>query len=75
MSRATRTTGLPPTVEAILAEPSASNWLKDALRSAQARDPVDAARDAELLAAVLAARADASLAIQIARLGLRQPKA
>lgn len=65
----------PPTLEAILAEPSASHWLKDALRSAQSGDPVDAARDAELLTLVLAGRAEASLAIEAARLALRPPAA
>lgn len=45
-----------PDVDAILNDPSASFWLKDALRTALQRDPVDAAHDAELLAAVLASR-------------------
>jgi hypothetical protein len=46
-----------PTIDEILNDPSASNWLRDALRKALDRDPVDAANDAEILAAVLAARA------------------
>jgi len=46
-----------PTIEEILTDPSASNWLREALRNALDRDPVDAANDAEVLAAVLAARA------------------
>lgn len=33
----------------VLADPAASFWLKNALRSALARDPVDAANDAEAL--------------------------
>lgn len=45
-----------PGVEAILASPSASSWLKDALKAALQRDPVDAANDAELLAELLARR-------------------
>jgi hypothetical protein len=45
-----------PDVDAILNDPSASLWLKDALRSALQRDPVDAARDAERLAVVLTSR-------------------
>lgn len=50
-----------PDVDAILASPSASFWLKDALRSALQRDPVDAANDAELLASILASRSAAVL--------------
>ena len=36
-------------VKQVLSDPAASFWLKDALRSALARDPVDAANDAEVL--------------------------
>jgi hypothetical protein len=36
-------------VDQVLSDPAASFWLKDALRSALARDPVDAANDAEVL--------------------------
>ena len=50
-----------PTVEDLLASPSVSNWLKEALRSALARDPVDAAQDAGVLHLVLSSRADAIL--------------
>jgi len=42
-----------PTIEEVLRDPSASFWLKAALRSALARDPVDAANDAEVLARLL----------------------
>jgi hypothetical protein len=42
-----------PTIEEILRDPSASCWLKTALRSALARDPVDAANDAEVMALLL----------------------
>ncbi len=45
-------------VAELLADPSVSYWLKDALRSALLRDSVDAARDALLLADVLGARCD-----------------
>lgn len=48
-----------PDAQEILASPSTSFWLKDALRAALQRDPVDAASDAELLATVLASRCDA----------------
>jgi hypothetical protein len=50
-----------PTCEAILNDFAASNWLKLALTSALERDPVDAANDAEVLAAVLRERCDAVL--------------
>lgn len=42
--------------EQILADPSVSNWLKDAIRSALRRDPVDALDDAETLCIVLRER-------------------
>lgn len=42
-----------PTIEQILADPAASDWLKAALYTALSRDPVDAANDAEVLAKVL----------------------
>ena len=42
--------------EEILDDPSASDWLKGALRSALKRDPVDALNDALLLAATLEER-------------------
>ena len=42
-----------PTIEEVLRDPSASFWLKGALRSALGRDPVDAANDAEVLARLL----------------------
>ncbi len=42
----------------ILNDPSASYWLKDALRSALRRDIVDAANDAQILADVLVDRCE-----------------
>lgn len=42
-----------PSIEQILADPAASDWLKAALYTALSRDPVDAANDAEVLAKVL----------------------
>ena len=42
-----------PEIEQVLADPSASDWLKACLVSALARDPVDAANDAEILALLL----------------------
>lgn len=46
-----------PTPDVVLDDPAASFWLKDALRAALERDPVDATNDAMLLANVLDARA------------------
>jgi len=45
-------------ISAILNDPSASYWLKDALRSALTRDIVDACNDAEVLAEVLSDRCE-----------------
>jgi hypothetical protein len=42
--------------EEILDDPSASDWLKGALRSALERDPVDALNDALVLAGALETR-------------------
>lgn len=48
-----------PTCKAILDDFSASYWIKNALRSALERDPVDAANDAEILAVALREHCDA----------------
>lgn len=42
-----------PTIDQILADPSASLWLRNALLAALSRDPVDAANDADVLARLL----------------------
>jgi hypothetical protein len=42
-----------PIYQAILVDVSASDWVKDTLRSALERDPVDALNDAEILATAL----------------------
>jgi hypothetical protein len=47
-----------PSIAHILSDPSASLWLKDALRLALLRDPVDAANDSEFLAYLLARRCE-----------------
>jgi hypothetical protein len=44
------------TPEDFLHDPGASFWLKEAIRSALRRDPVDAANDSEILARFLVAR-------------------
>lgn len=53
---AARLDALLPTSEELMESTSTSFWLKGALQSALARDPCDAAADAELLAAVLRKR-------------------
>ncbi len=50
-------------IDDILTDPEASDWLKSALRSALERDPVDAANDAGILAQVLEERAERILRI------------
>lgn len=40
-------------IQSLIANPSTSAWLRDALQSSTQRDPVDAANDAELLAELL----------------------
>lgn len=52
---------MPPSIEAVLADPSASSWLKASLTAALPRDPVDAANDACLLKQLLEQRSDAVL--------------
>lgn len=47
---------VPESASEILADPSVSHWLKQALRTALQRDPVDALHDALALAEVLEAR-------------------
>ena len=42
-----------PQIREVLRDPAVSVWLKSALYSALARDPVDAANDAEVLARLL----------------------
>ncbi|SIQ99327.1 hypothetical protein [Aquipseudomonas alcaligenes] len=49
-------------IQAILAAPTSSAWLKQALESALERDPADAANDAERLADLLDRRFYANVA-------------
>ena len=42
-----------PSIDEVLADPSASFWLRNALLAALSRDPVDAANDAEVLVRLL----------------------
>jgi hypothetical protein len=58
----------PATSTQILADPSASFWIKDALRAALPRDPVDAANDAQVLAQVLDARCEEMLKTSLCKI-------
>jgi len=42
-----------PSIEDVLRDPAASVWLRSSLAQALARDPVDAANDAEIFARLL----------------------
>ncbi len=57
----------------ILNDPAGSDWIKNALKAALMRDPVDAANDAEVLAKVLSDHADAVFAAAVGRVGLPRP--
>ena len=53
-----------PAVEGVKSDDSASNWLKEALRTALERDPVDALNDALALAAALEGRLRSVLGLE-----------
>jgi hypothetical protein len=53
-----------PNSHAILSDPETSEWLKSALKSAVARDPIDALNDALVLAATLEERLRRELDLQ-----------
>jgi len=48
-------------IKEVKANPCVRTWLKKQLIEAESRDCLDASRDAELLAALLKARADAAI--------------
>lgn len=50
-----------PEIAAALADPAASYWLRDALRAALNRDPLDAANDAARLASLLEVHANVAV--------------
>ena len=52
---------------AVIGDPSATFWLKNALSTALDRDPFDAERDALVLAALLTKRLDALVARHFTR--------
>jgi len=58
------------TIEKVLADFSASDWLKTALNTALLRDPVDASNDAQVLADLLKRHADEALAAALAALNM-----
>jgi len=64
----TASLAIPDHIDAVLADPAASRWLKTALGHALTRDPVDAADDAEMLAALLCDCADRALSRRLADL-------
>ena len=48
-------------ISRVLRDPNVSNWLKSTVIDSLERDPIDAANDAEILAALLQARAEVIL--------------
>lgn len=54
-------------IEAVIADPAASHWLRDAARAAIARDPVDAVNDADILLGLLQPWAAAIVDAEMAR--------
>jgi len=53
---------IPSEIQQVLADPSTSTWMKQALESALQRDPAEAANEAERLAELLDRRFFASIA-------------
>ena len=53
-----------PSVEEVMSDESASDWLRAALRTALERDPVDALNDALALAAALEGRLRSVLGLE-----------
>ena len=54
-----KTMNLSPSINDVLTDPSATFWLKDALRALEKRDPVDAFNDVALIMRIVSARLDA----------------
>ena len=54
-------------IEAVIADPAASDWLRSAARAAIARDPVDAVNDADVLLGLLQPWAAAIVDAEMAR--------
>jgi hypothetical protein len=64
-----------PTISKVLADPRTSNWLKQSLHQALAREPLAAANDAALLNQLLSARCDEQTCRALASLAILQAKA
>ena len=64
-----------PSISMVLADPKTSNWLKQSLRQALAREPLAAADDAALLNQLLRSRCDEQTCRAIASLAILQAKA
>jgi len=52
-------------IETVLSDPAASDWLKQSLRSALQRDPLDAANDAAALSLMLSRRSGDVLSAEL----------
>lgn len=59
-------------IQAVIQDPSTSYWLRDALKTAMQRDPLDVASDAEYLAILFAKRAQEKAAEAMAWLVVRR---
>ena len=59
-------------IQAIIANPATSYWLRDALKAAMQRDPLDVANDAEFLAVIFAKRAQEQAAQAMAWLAVQR---
>lgn len=55
----------PLSIKEVIDSPTVSYWLKDALKSALTRDPVDAVNDAELLVLILKDRMQRLLGAEV----------
>jgi hypothetical protein len=64
---------LTTSTDQILASVETSDWLKLALKAALTRDPIEVAKDAEILAAVLRARAEGHAALNLAQAKMGGP--
>ena len=64
-----------PSISKVLADPRTSNWLKQSLRQALAREPLAAANDAALLNQLLSSRCDEQTCRAITSLAILQAKA
>jgi hypothetical protein len=62
-------------ISKVLADPRTSNWLKQSLQQALAREPLAAADDAALLNKLLSARCDEQTCRAIASLAILRAKA